>query len=137
MRQARQLRLFAGKRQRGVLPPPPKEENLHFQIADILRLWIIPPFRYTYMPMGEYRPKATAALLKRKGMTPSWPDFLIIGPQRCIWIECKRKGEKPTPEQIDMGSFLMAVGCTYILDHDLKSIITQLRDLGVVRARVT
>jgi hypothetical protein len=133
----RQLRLFAGARQRGVRPPPPLEFKLHCMLADTLRLWIMPQFIYTHMPMGEKRDKITAARLKRMGTTKGWPDFLIIGPGRIVWVELKRKGEKPTPEQIFVASHLMACGCTYILTDEYDDAVNQLKRLGIVRAQVS
>jgi hypothetical protein len=65
----RRLHLFRGKRQRGTAaPPPPKEFALHCVLADICRRWINPHWKFSHLPMGEHRDKATAGKLHRMGI---------------------------------------------------------------------
>jgi hypothetical protein len=134
---AGQLSLFKGKRQRGVRPPPPKEFALHCMVADILRRWINPTWRFTHLPMGELRDKATAMRLKRMGVMPGWPDFLLIGPGRVFFLELKRQGQKATGEQSEVAGHLMACGCGYLLTDNFEDALGTLRDLGIVRAAVS
>src|SRR5262245_21376392 len=105
-----QMRLFpAGYRaKRGGVAV---EFRLHCAVADLLRRLIQPGWRYTHLPFGEYRPPATAAKLKRMGVTPGWPDLLLIGPEgQCCWVELKRRGETLKPEQTALKWFLIEGG---------------------------
>src|SRR5215468_1632460 len=94
----RDLDLFKGKRQRGTKPPPAKEFDLHVLIADVLRRWASRKWRWTHLPMGEYRTPATAGRLKRMGVTSGWPDFMLFHISgRVCFLELKRRGEHQTP----------------------------------------
>ena len=62
---ARQLHLFKGKRKRGTLPPAPTEFASQAALVDLIRRTISPAWRFTHMPLGEYRDPITAARLKR------------------------------------------------------------------------
>lgn len=137
MQPTRQLNLFKGKRQRGERVSPPKEYALHCMVADLARRWIMPGWRFTHLPMGELRDKATAARLKRMGVQPGWPDFIFVGPGRVFFLELKRKGEWPTDEQADVAVHLMHCGCSYLLTDDFHDAVGALRDLGIVRATVS
>jgi hypothetical protein len=127
--------LFKGKRQRGVTPPPAKEFSLHIQLADILRRWIDPHWRFTHMPHGEHRSKVTAARLKRMGTTRGWPDFLLIGPGRVFFIELKRhKLGRLSDDQRDIATHLMVCGCGYLCTDNLDDVVATLTDLGALRS---
>jgi hypothetical protein len=137
----RQLDIFKSKRQRGRAPAPPKEFLLHVALADALRLWINPGWSFTHLPFGEYRNPITAGRLKRMGVTRGWPDFMIVGwgSQRCgfVFIELKRKGEKPTVEQADRGEQLVRAGALWLWTDSVDDAIGFLADLGAVRMRVS
>jgi len=135
----RQLNLFKGKRQRGDRIPHAKEYELHCMVADALRRWCSPLWRYTHMPMGERRDPATAMRLKRMGVTPGWADFLLVGP-RCavVWLELKRPGGGMlSDDQDELAQFLKACGHTHIVTNDFQHALDLLRDHGIVSARVS
>lgn len=137
--QAHQLSLFRGKRQRGVAPPRAKEYELHCQVADVLRRWCSPHWRYTHLPMGERRDMATAMRLKRMGVTPGWPDFMFVHISgTVVWLELKRPGggARLSEEQEELAAFL-AQAHPHIVTNDFQHALDQLRDLGIVRASVS
>jgi len=72
----RQLHLFRSKRQRGVPLLRAKEYELHCMVADTLRRWCNPLWRYTHIPAGEKRDMVTAMRLKRMGVMPGWAQRL-------------------------------------------------------------
>jgi hypothetical protein len=80
-------------------------------IADSLRLqcrWI-----WWHTPSGELRTKATAAKLQRMGVKKGVADFLLVKPHsagRLYALELKRKGKKPSQEQLDFGEALEQAG---------------------------
>lgn len=140
-----QLSLFKGKRQRGVAPKPPKEFAIHCVMADIIKRWINPTFRFTHMPMGEVRehrinPKTgkswspSGVRLKRMGVTTGWPDFLFVGPGLICWLELKReKYGRQSGEQIAMEAHLRACGHSYLITSDVKEATAMLVELGILR----
>lgn len=130
-----QLNLFKGKRQRGTKPPPPREFALHCAVADTLRCSIVPGWRYTHIPLGEYRTPATAGRLKRMGVVGGFPDFMFLHIEgRVCFLELKRRGEKLNDTQASMASFLRLAGHGYEWTDDYRSAVAVLQEWGVVRA---
>ena len=54
------------------------ELNLTIYTAQLLRLKAKPGVLWTHFPAGELRNRKTGAKLKKMGLQPGWPDFLII-----------------------------------------------------------
>jgi hypothetical protein len=133
-----QLSLFKGPRQRGDALASPKEFDVHVALADFLRRWTLPGWHWTHIPLGEYRNPITASRLKRMGVQPGWPDFIFIGPGRAVFfLELKRRGHGQTPEQARIAAHLIDCGCTYLCTDDIEDALATLRELGIVRARVS
>lgn len=133
----RQLSLFKGRRQRGVQAPPPLEFHEHCVLADICRRWLDPRWRFTHIPLGEHRTDATAGRLNRMGVTPGWPDFMFVGPNRAVfWLELKRRGGRLSEAQIDLGAHLAACGFAYFVTNSVKGAVDELKALGILRANV-
>ena len=134
MPEERQLRLFASRFQRGVQLPPPKEQELHIQLADILKAWIMPRWRYSHLPLGEYRDKATAAKLKAMGVVAGLPDFMFVGPGTVFFLELKRPGSgRLSDAQLIWMRHIMASGFGYLATTDLKDAVEELKAMGIVR----
>jgi hypothetical protein len=135
----RQLHLFKGQRQRGVPLPRAKEYELHCMVADTLRRWCDPAWRYSHIPSGEKRDPATAMRLKRMGVMPGVPDFMFIGPGCLFFIELKRPGGggRQSEAQADWAQHIMRCGFGYHCTDDYADAIGTLRDLGIVRMRVS
>jgi hypothetical protein len=133
----RQLHLFKGKRQKGVLPPPPLEFALHCQLADTLRLSIVPGWKWSHLPFGELRHPATAARLKRMGVNGGLPDFMFVG-AGFAFIELKRAGRgRLSDDQIEWSRALVDAGAGYLCADNLRDALDWLRDRGIVRVRVS
>jgi hypothetical protein len=134
----RQLSLFKGKNQRGVTLPPPKEFALHCVLADLLKRWCSKQWRYTHLPMGEYRDKITAARLKRMGVTPGWPDFLFVGPGQVVFLELKRqRSGRMSDEQTALMEHLCASGCEYLVSDNIKAAVAILATFGILPSTIT
>jgi len=115
-------------------PPPAKEFASHVMVADTLKRWCRPVFRYTHIPNGELREDATAAKLKRMGVQPGWPDFAIIGPPPGFYaLEMKRKGEKLTPDQEAFEAFCKSAGFPFETAFTYGQAIAHLTQWGVLR----
>jgi hypothetical protein len=136
--EARQLHLFKSKRQRGVAPSPPKEFPVHCALADLLRRWITPGWKFTHLPMGEHREPRTAARLQRMGTTPGWPDFIFVGPSRRIfWLELKRsKRGRLSADQSEMAKHLIGCGFDYLCTNSFDGAVAALIERGILQSRV-
>lgn len=116
--------------------PSPKEFALHTMVADDLKRWCKPEWRYTHVPSGELRTKATAAKLKRMGVVSGWPDFLLLGPPGLHCLELKRDGKKLTDEQIEFQEFCYRIGVPYQVAFNYREAIGYLALWGVLKVRI-
>lgn len=120
------------------LPPAP-EYSLHVMIADVLRRWSSPDWRWTHIPLGEYRPPATAARLQRMGVMPGWPDFILLSPAGVAhFLELKRsKGGRLSPAQADFTEWCIEHGVACEVRYRFDDALQQLKAWGAVRASVS
>lgn len=132
-----QLSLFASRRQRGRKPPLAKERATHIAVADALRAACAPAWIWSHIPSGELRTEETGALLKRMGLKPGLPDFLLIDPDgKHYWLELKRGKAPLTVAQTEFGVAMMERGVPYAVARSFNEAIAQLRDWGALRLRV-
>jgi hypothetical protein len=95
-------------------------------------------WRFTHLPMGERRDKATAAKLHRMGTSSGWPDFLFCGPgQVAVWLELKSKNGRLSETQVAMREFLQDSGFEYLCAHDVDQAIAWLKHHGILRGGFT
>lgn len=135
---AGQLHLFKGKRQRGVRLPPAPEFNLHCLVADVLKRWCMPAWRYSHFPAGEWRHPATAGKLKRMGVTRGWPDFQFFHLNGAVcFLELKRHGEGVGDEQKGLAFFLMHGGHGYHVTDSFADAIEALRAWSIVPVTIS
>jgi VRR-NUC domain len=139
MSEPRQLELFKGRRQRGARLPPGLEFHLHVSVADVLRRWIMPGWRWTHIASGEYRTPATAARLARMGVMAGWPDLILLPPvpsHGAVFLELKRRGGRLSPEQRDFAGWAHDNGYAYAVVDNLRSAIAILAEWGAVRTGI-
>lgn len=142
-----QLNLFKSKRQRGTQPPPPLEFATHVFLADVIRRWIMPHWKWTHLPLGEERdhkinPKTgkryslTGQRLQRMGVNAGWPDFIFVGPNRSVfWLELKRQRTgRMSADQSEIAVHLMACGFSYMCTSSVDDAIAELKALGILRS---
>jgi hypothetical protein len=87
-------------RPRKAAVPRPTELKLHMAVADLLRRFARPDWRWSHFPAGEHRDVRTAAKLKAMGVQRGWPDFVLFDPcGRLHALELKRQGETLTDDQ--------------------------------------
>jgi hypothetical protein len=140
----RQLSLLKGNRQRGVKAPAPLEFHVHVTIADTLDRWIQPNWLWWHHPGGEERPSKTdangnryspaAGRLKRMGTKSGISDFILIAPPQAMVCayELKRKGKRPTEEQMDFGARIIAAGGRWAWGDDYHHAIQTFQDWGAL-----
>lgn len=126
------------KRQRRKGMPPAPERRLQIALANFVRDYINKDWKYTHLPMGEYRTPATAALLKRMGVTPGWPDFLFIGPQcSMFFLELKRAGSgRLSDKQLDMRQHLIRCGFPYLCTTSFDEAVATLQDCMILSRNI-
>jgi len=98
--------------------PVPKESEEHRNLVAYLQIKRL-KFTHVANETGMSRTKGGAwrgVQNKRNGVSPGFPDFLIIVDNQLIAIELKRqKGSKTSPEQIEWHDALNEAGIpTYI-----------------------
>jgi len=139
-----QLSLFKSSRQRGVKTPAAKEFATHCMVADVLRRWQTPGWRWSHFPAGEFRHPAVAMRLKRMGVQVGWPDFILLSPAllpdpsgTAHFLELKRQGRKLTEFQQSFADFCVANGFPHYWCDNFKDAVIMLKAWGAVRASVT
>jgi hypothetical protein len=131
------LALAAGVRRRKPSAPRPKEIALHMAVADILRRFSRPDWRWSHFPAGEHRDVKTAAKLKAMGVQRGWPDFVLFDPSgRLHALELKREGESLTEDQEDFQTWCIARGVPHSVSRSMDAALTVLGDWGALRIKI-
>lgn len=95
------LALAAGRkvRPRRAKVEKPKESRLHTDVAGLLRDHCLPGWKWRHIS-GKAADAREGAILKRMGVNPGWPDFILISPVGSpYFLELKREGGKLSREQ--------------------------------------
>jgi hypothetical protein len=94
--------------------PAPKEFVLHRAVADHLRAFARPDWRWTHFPAGEKRDPLTAAKLKAMGLRRGWPDFLLVALGGLLHaLELKRRSETMREEQESFAAWCWEQGIPF------------------------
>jgi hypothetical protein len=146
MATARQLHLFKSRRQKGSAPPAPSEYQLHVAVADMLRRWINPGWKWSHFPAGEERPAQiingkrvsfAGARLKKMGLNRGFPDFMFFHADgRVCFLELKRPGETLDDEQDEIARHLIRAGHGYLWTASFDDAIATLVDWRALRSGI-
>lgn len=118
-------------------PPPAPEFNTHCAVADVLRRWANPEWRWTHIASGEYRSKATAARLQRMGVVAGYPDFMLIGPGGQVhFIELKRARAPLTTAQKDFAEWCARNRVPHAVARSFDEALRILKVWGAVRTGI-
>lgn len=120
-------------------PPPAPEFAVQCMVADTLRRFGARDWRWSHLPFGEYRTDATAGRLKRMGVMPGWPDFLLLSPAGTpYFLELKRdKLGRLNDDQQDFADWCQAHGVAHAVRARFGDIVDQLQAWDALRARIT
>ena len=116
--------------------PPPIERRTHIALADLLAVGLAPGWWFSHLASGEYRTPATARLLKRLGLRRGLPDLLFVGPDGVAFLELKRRGSRPTPEQSEFLERCRVAGIRCAVADSFDEAVAVLREWGVLSDRV-
>jgi hypothetical protein len=131
---ARQIDLFTRRPRK---PPTAPEFSLHVMVADVIDRWASPGWRFTHFPAGELRDKITAGRLKRMGVKPGWPDFILLSPAALAhFLELKRRGEHLSENQSEFADWCATHGYPFACCDDFRAALARLQAWGAVRGSV-
>ena len=133
------LALAAGGRvrPRKATVPRPKEIALHMSVADLLRRFARPDWRWSHFPSGELRDIKTASKLRAMGLARGWPDFVLIDPSgRLHALELKRQGETLADDQEAFQEWCIAHGVPHSVTRSVDEALTVLNAWGALRIEV-
>jgi hypothetical protein len=124
-------------RPRKAKAPRPKEIALHMAVADVLRRFAKPDWRWSHFPAGELRDKRTAGKLKAMGLQPGWPDFIFLSPVagQFYALELKRMGEDLTDEQKEFRKWCFDNLVPYAVAWSIDDAMAALGWFGVLRIK--
>ena len=108
------------------------EFKLQCAVASTIRQFLNPKWRAVHLPFGEHRNPSTAGRLKRMGVEPGWPDWLLVGPNKVCFLELKRGNGRPSPQQDAIAAHLVASGCAYSIAWSYARAIKSLQDWGAL-----
>lgn len=118
-------------------PPPAPEFHLHILVADVLRRWLSPGWRFSHFPAGELRNKVTGARLQRMGLNRGWADLVLLSPGAIAhFLELKRRGEKLSEDQEDFANFCLANGYPFEWTDNFDVALAILKRWGAVRSAI-
>jgi hypothetical protein len=100
------------------------EDQLTYTVAEYfaIRGWFT-----THFPAGEYRPARVGAKLKRMGLIPGMPDFLIFNPKPKGYsgtaVELKSPKGTLKPNQVLRRADLVRAGWLYFVCRNIDEVI--------------
>jgi hypothetical protein len=107
--------------------PRPLELQLHMAVADVLRRFARPDWRWSHFPAGEHRDVRTAAKLKAMGVQRGWPDFVLFDPSgRLHALELKRQGGRLTDEQEGFQTWCIVRGVPHSVSRSVDEALAVL-----------
>jgi hypothetical protein len=133
------LAIAAGRRARPrkAVVPRPKELALHLAVADVLRRFSRPDWRWAHYPAGEHRDVRTAAKLKAMGVQRGWPDFVLFDPSgRLHALELKRRGETLSEDQLAFEAWCAAHAVPHSVARTVDEAMAVLSGWGALRVKV-
>lgn len=90
-------------------PGPDRESDLHDQIMDYCR-------GRGWLAVHSRMDKRTT---QQKGVS----DFIIITPVRVFFVECKRVGQKLTPDQLAFAAQIKKLGWPHAVVHNMAEFV--------------
>jgi hypothetical protein len=135
-----QLDLLKSRRSsRGKAQPGPSEFQMQCMVADTLARWLSPGWFYSHIGHGERRERSAAIRLKRGGLKPGLPDFILVGPSKTCgfyFLELKVRPNGLTQEQKIFCDVARSAGAQFAVAYDWDEAIAILGKWGAVKVTV-
>lgn len=105
-------------------------------VADVLRRYAKPDWRWSHFPAGEHRDVRTGAKLRAMGLQKGWPDFMLFDPiGRLHALELKREGEGLTDEQREFLEWCFDHAVPHWVARTTDEAMSVLSNWGVLKIR--
>ena len=143
--QPQQKDLFT-KRWRRVRRPDPKESQVQIALIAELKIRCRKGVIYFHVPNGEERRDSVAAKLKAMGVLRGVSDLLFVWcdkdaprgphgglPLRVLFLELKRRGHTPTPEQWAFSEAIRECGAFYDCADSVAGAIEIIDRYGLLK----
>jgi len=131
------LRLAEGRRPRLKAPSAlrPRESRLHADVAALLRAHCLPEWRWTFLNRKAMNARE-GAILKRMGLMPHWPDFVLVSPHGSVrFLELKRTGEGLRDGQDEFRNWCIAHGIAHVVAATIDDVLIAFDQWGCLRIR--
>ena len=113
--------------------PGPSEAQLHATVTEYLALARRPGVVCHHSPNEGRRGWKAQGDLKKNGVRKGWPDIEIIADGRAYFIELKRKGAKPTTDQLQCHCDLARAGCEVKICQSFETVEATVKGWGLTR----
>jgi len=115
----------------------PREIRLHLDVARVLREHCLPEWIWFHVPNGERRDVRTGSRLKRMGVRPGVPDFLLISPYGSVrLLELKRSGETLSDAQEEFRIHCIRHGIAHAIAYDIDQALIALDAWSCLRIKI-
>ena len=117
--------------------PTQSELRLHIDVADVLRQFCRPDWRWWHTPNGEIRDPRTAAKLKAMGVKPGIADLILVSPSGALHcLELKVRGGKLSDEQEEFQFFCIRAGIPFVVAYRLDDALTAFSEWKCLTHRI-
>jgi len=126
----------------GIVVKQRVEEQLSFDVAQLLKLILPPSVRWTHLPFGEFRNKITANKLLKMGTQSGWSDYLLLYKGNAHFIELKKPKDENSaagrlsPTQLDFAAWLNGNGFSFGVCYSVDDVLVFLKAWGIPHKEV-
>jgi hypothetical protein len=107
-------------------------------VAEMLDRWASTGWRWTHIASGELRDKVTAARLKRMGVKPGWPDFILISNLGVPhFLELKRRRRTLSPAQEEFARWCVETALPHAVCDGFDKALAALKMWGALRVEAS
>ena len=98
------------------------EQTLHIQVANYLRVALLPPTFWTSIEHAARLGPVAAAMRKARGVKAGLPDILILHAGKLYGLELKSTKGRASPAQNVMRELFNAAGAHYEICYSLADV---------------
>lgn len=114
----------------------PRESKLHVAVAKLLTDHHRDGWEWTHINR-KAKDAREGAILKKMGVNPDWPDFILVSPYGSIrYLETKRIGEWLTEGQEKFRMRAIARGIPYVVAWTIDQVLEPFENWGCLRIRI-